>query len=53
MIGSSEAAIRSGEEAAIRSGEEGEEDVLAALLSADREAFLRSLKTLYEFFRAS
>jgi hypothetical protein len=36
-------------EAAIR---DSEQDVLAALPAADREAFLRSLKALYERYRA-
>jgi hypothetical protein len=36
-------------QAAIRGSEE---DVLAALPPADRDAFLRSLKALYERYRA-
>ncbi len=42
--------LRRSVEAAIRGSEE---EVLAALSPADREAFLRSLKTLYERYRAS
>jgi len=41
--------LRRSAEAAIR---DGEEDVLASLPPADREAFLRSLKALYESYRA-
>ncbi len=41
--------LRRSVETAIRDTEEG---VLAALPSADREAFLRSLKALYERYRA-
>ena len=42
--------LRRSVEAAIR---DSEEDVLAGLPSADRETFLRSLKALYERYRAS
>ncbi len=42
--------LRRSVEAAIR---DSERDVLAALPPADREAFLRSLKALYERYRAS
>ena len=41
--------LRRSVEAAIR---DSEQDVLAALPPADREAFLRSLKALYERYRA-
>jgi DNA-binding MarR family transcriptional regulator len=41
--------LRRSVEAAIR---ESEEEVLATLPRADREAFLRSLKALYESYRA-
>jgi DNA-binding MarR family transcriptional regulator len=42
--------LRRSVEAAIRAGEE---EVLATLPPADREAFLRSLKALYECYRAA
>jgi len=42
--------LRRSAEAAIRASEE---DVLAALPATDREAFLRSLKALYERYRVS
>ena len=42
--------LRRSVEAAIRGSEE---EVLAALPAADREAFLRSLKALYERYKAS
>jgi DNA-binding MarR family transcriptional regulator len=41
--------LRRSAEAAIRAGEE---DVLVTLSAGDREAFLRSLKSLYECYRA-
>ena len=41
--------LRRSVQAAIR---DGEEEVLAALPPADRDAFLRSLQALYERYRA-